>query len=84
MPSPASLAVSGTQACCRGDYGGELQCWGWEADLHGVGLASAGLAICKDGAVEALQNLLHNGGYGYLVDLGLPCLWVKDLRKLSR
>ena len=29
------------------------------ADLHGVGLPSASLAIGKDGAVEALKDLLH-------------------------
>lgn len=49
-------------------------------DLHGVCLACAGLPVGKDGAVEALQHLFHDGRNGHLVYLGLPCLRVKHLQ----
>ena len=56
---------------------------GLGADLHCVCLPGACLAIGKYGTVEALQHLFHDWRNGHLVQLGLPCLWVKHLQQSS-
>lgn len=57
------------QQLCRGDR---------------AGLACAGLAIGKDGTVEAIQHLLHDGRDGLLIQLLLAGPWPKHLSIAGR
>ena len=51
----------------------------WAAHLHGVGFASPCLAICKDCAIEALQDLFHDGRDCVAIKPLLPGVWTKHL-----
>ena len=48
---------------------------------HRVRLASAGLAVGKDGAVEALQHFFHHARHGGGVEPLLGGVGGKDLRR---
>ena len=49
------------------------------ACLHGVGLAGSCLPVGEDGAIEALQDLLHDGLDGPVVQFGLRGVRVEHL-----
>ena len=53
------------------------------AHLHGVCLASTRLSIGEDGAVESLQNFLHDWEDCLLVQPLLPCILTEHLQYMT-